>query len=1044
MKNFTIKIVLMLCMVTQLSIEVKSENKIFSDVSSARIQLIHNAADLAADTVDVFVNGELFLPDFAFRTATPFVDVPADVELTIDIAPAGAGIENSVFDITVEFDVDETYVIVANGIVSETGYDPVEPFTIYPFAPAREEGENENETDLLVFHGSTDAPEVSVWAMGGESALFTFDYGQFAGYLGLPTDDYVLEIRTADGETTVVSYSAPLATLEQEGAALTVVASGFLNPANNSDGPAFGLYVATAAGGELIPLPVYEEDEEEITCAFSQGYWFANPHTVWPYDVEVGGLTFTQEDGQAFWPPNTPTRRAFTQYSAIYLSGVTVSLFPELEDAMETIDNYFADVYPGPAGMNVNQAAGFIGDWIDQNHCEEQEPEPEFARAQIIHNAADLAAETVDVFVNGEIFVPDFAFRTATPFVDVPAGVELTIDIAPAGAGIENSVFDITVEFETDETYIIVANGIVSETGYDPVEPFTVYPFAPAREVGENADETDLLVFHGSTDAPEVSVWLMGGESALFTFGYGDFAGYLGLPTDDYVLEIRTADGETTVVTYEAPLQTLGLEGAAITVVASGFLNPASNSDGPAFGLYVATAAGGDLIPLPVYEEEPGPELARLQIIHNAADLAAESVDVFVNGEILLEDFLFRTATPFVDVPAGVELTIDIAPAGAGIENSVFDITVEFETDETYIIVANGIVSETGYDPVEPFTVYPFAPAREMGENTDETDLLVFHGSTDAPEVSVWPMGGESALFTFGYGDFAGYLGLPTDDYVLEIRTADGETTVVAYEAPLQTFGLEGAAITVVASGFLNPANNSDGPAFGLYVATAAGGDLIPLPVYEEDDDSYVVTCAYSQGYWFANRNTVWPYDVEVGGMSFTQEEGKAFWPPNTPTRRAFTQYSAIFLSGVTVSEFPELEQAMETIDDYFANNYPAAAGHEVNRAAGKIGNWIDSNHCENNESVLTIKEKTNPVNVFPNPFRDQFSVEFSLEESAYVTLEVYNLSGEKIAVLFNGYVKANEVQSISMNTINLPDGIYFYRMTSDGNIYMDKLIRVR
>ncbi|MFN2396976.1 MAG: DUF4397 domain-containing protein, partial [Bacteroidales bacterium] len=370
---------------------------------------------------------------------------------------------------------------VANGIVSETGYDPVEPFTVYPFAGAREEGENENETDVLVFHGSTDAPEVSVWPMGGESALFNFEYGQFAGYLGLPTDDYVLEVRTADGETVVASFVAPLETLELEGAALTVLASGFLNPANNSDGPAFGLYVATAAGGELIPLPVYEEDEDEITCAYSQGYWFANPYTVWPYDVEVGGLTFTQEDGQAFWPPMTNTKRAFTQYSAIYLSGVTVSLFPELEDAMETIDNYFADVYPDPADMNVNQAAGFIGDWIDDNHCDDQEPEPEFARAQIIHNAADMAAATVDVFVNGEIFVPDFAFRTATPFVDVPAGVELTIDVAPAGAGIESSVFDITVTFEAYETYVIVANGIVSETGYDPVEPFTVYPFAGAR-----------------------------------------------------------------------------------------------------------------------------------------------------------------------------------------------------------------------------------------------------------------------------------------------------------------------------------------------------------------------------------------------------------------------------------------------------------------------------------------------------------------------------------------------------------------------------------
>jgi hypothetical protein len=68
------------------------------------------------------------------------------------------------------------------------------------------------------------------------------------------------------------------------------------------------------------------------------------------------------------------------------------------------------------------------------------------------------------------------------------------------------------------------------------------------------------------------------------------------------------------------------------------------------------------------------------------------------------------------------------------------------------------------------------------------------------------------------------------------VRTEDGSTTVAAYSAPLQTLGLEGAAITVVASGFLNPANNSNGPAFGLYVALATGGDLIPLPVVTNVD----------------------------------------------------------------------------------------------------------------------------------------------------------------------------------------------------------------
>ncbi|TVQ08900.1 MAG: DUF4397 domain-containing protein, partial [Bacteroidetes bacterium] len=312
---------------------------------------------------------------------------------------------------------------------------------------------------------------------------------------------------------------------------------------------------------------------------------------------------------------------------------------------------------------------------------------------------------------------------------------------------------------------------------------------------------------------------------------------YLSLPTANYVLEVRTADGETVVAAYSVPLAALELEGTALTVVASGFLNPANNSNGPAFGLFVATAAGGDLLELPLYEE-PQPVFARAQIIHNAADMAAGSVDVFVNGEMFVPAFDFRTATPFVDVPAEVEVTIDIAPAGAGIEGSVFDITVTFDEGETYIIIANGIVSASGYSPMEPFTVFPFAGAREAALENNETDVLVFHGATDAPTVSVWETGvGAGELFAFGYGDYAGYLSLGTLDYVLEVRTEDGQTTVAAYSAPLETLGLQGAAITVVASGFLNPANNSNGPGFGLWVALADGGGLVELPLVTNVND---------------------------------------------------------------------------------------------------------------------------------------------------------------------------------------------------------------
>ncbi|WP_141508811.1 DUF4397 domain-containing protein, partial [Candidatus Chloroploca asiatica] len=256
-----------------------------------------------------------------------------------------------------------------------------------------------------------------------------------------------------------------------------------------------------------------------------------------------------------------------------------------------------------------------------------------------------------------------------------------------------------------------------------------------------------------------------------------------------------------TVATYAAPLQTLGLEGAAITVLASGFLNPANNSDGPAFGLYVALASGGDLIALPLIEE-PTPT-ARVQIIHNSADAVVETVDIFVNGEPFLQNVGFRQATAFMDVPAGVNLDIVLAPAGAGIGSGVGPFTVNLTEDETYMVVANGIVSATGYAPATPFGLNVYAMGREEANVATNTDVLVFHGSTDAPTVSVWEtgVGAGQIISDFEYGDFAGYLPLATLNYTLEVRDATGTVTVATYAAPLQTLGLEGAAITVLASG---------------------------------------------------------------------------------------------------------------------------------------------------------------------------------------------------------------------------------------------------
>ncbi len=201
----------------------------------------------------------------------------------------------------------------------------------------------------------------------------------------------------------------------------------------------------------------------------------------------------------------------------------------------------------------------------------------------------------------------------------------------------------------------------------------------------------------------------------------------------------------------------------------------------------------------------------------------------------MLDNIAFRNASPFVDAPAGVEIELDVAPAtSTDVSESIYNLPVTLASREKYIVIADGItgLSATEYTPSPAFGLEIFAMAREAATDGANTDVLVHHGSTDAPTVDVY----ESSVVEGNivdnatYTDFAGYLELATADYILEVRDETGTVVVNSYAAPLSTLSLDGAAITVIASGFLDPSVNGDGPAFGLWVATALGGELIPLP----------------------------------------------------------------------------------------------------------------------------------------------------------------------------------------------------------------------
>ena len=79
----------------------------------------------------------------------------------------------------------------------------------------------------------------------------------------------------------------------------------------------------------------------------------------------------------------------------------------------------------------------------------------------------------------------------------------------------------------------------------------------------------------------------------------------------------------------------------------------------------------------------------------------------------------------------------------------------------------------------------------------------------------------------------------------------------------------------------------------------------------------------------------------------------------------------------------------------------------------------------------------------YPNPFNPSTSIKYSVPESGFVNLSVYNLVGEKVSVLVNQTVDAGFYE-VAFNAANLPSGTYFYRLQTGNTVQTKKMILLK
>ena len=71
-------------------------------------------------------------------------------------------------------------------------------------------------------------------------------------------------------------------------------------------------------------------------------------------------------------------------------------------------------------------------------------------------------------------------------------------------------------------------------------------------------------------------------------------------------------------------------------------------------------------------------------------------------------------------------------------------------------------------------------------------------------------------------------------------------------------------------------------------------------------------------------------------------------------------------------------------------------------------------------------------------------TIEFSTYEDAHALLEVYNLIGQEISVLFDGQVKAFEKQTVNFNSSKLAEGMYICKLTIGKQMFYHKMMLTR
>lgn len=156
-----------------------------------------------------------------------------------------------------------------------------------------------------------------------------------------------------------------------------------------------------------------------------------------------------------------------------------------------------------------------------------------------------------------------------------------------------------------------------------------------------------------------------------------------------------------------------------------------------------------------------------IRVLHSSPN--APSVDIYADGNLLVEDLAFTELSEYLPVPPG-NYTITVFPSGE-MKNPVIDTDISIPPDVILNVAAIGTLPD--------ISLYPI-PEPNIVLESGEACVRFIHLSPNAPNVDINLSDGTEVFDNVGYTEITDYVCVPAGSYSFDVAPSGTDNVVLS------------------------------------------------------------------------------------------------------------------------------------------------------------------------------------------------------------------------------------------------------------------------